>query len=66
LLNRTVFHPRGFALAHDAATGEFNLYGDGTEPWHFVDGGGMSEDEKFAAFETLLQIARERNGGDDR
>ena len=56
-INRTVFHPRGFALAIEAVaeTGEvtgWSLQGDGSEPWKFNDDG--MEDARFAAFEALL------------
>jgi len=37
LINRTVFHPRGYALALDTTDGRFFLCGDGTEPWTFGD-----------------------------
>jgi hypothetical protein len=60
LVNRTVFHPLGFALGQDRDTGEFKLYGDGTELWSFAD--SLSEDERFSAVQTLLQRARELNG----
>lgn len=41
LINRQVFHPRGYALAYDDATKEFVLLGDGEEPWTFPgDGSG--------------------------
>lgn len=65
LVNRQVFHPRGFALAlvADAATGEikgWRLLGDGREPWRF-DG---SEDEHFAnATETLTPRAADPDAG---
>lgn len=40
LINTTALHPRGFALAlvlrGDEVTG-WNLIGDGTEPWVFLD-----------------------------
>jgi len=44
LINRVVFHPRGFALAiaKRQPDGEFLawvLLGDGTEPWSFDDDG---------------------------
>lgn len=37
LINRTVFHPRGYALGYDDQTGEFELIGDGSEPFEFVE-----------------------------
>lgn len=59
LINRCVFHPRGFALALDYAEGEeqprgWSIQGNGAEVWAFTDG----EDEKFAAVESLLDAAR--------
>lgn len=50
-INRTLFHPRGFALglaypddatlsaieAHEVEPIGFRLYGDGSEPWKFAD-----------------------------
>lgn len=55
LINRVVFHPRGFALAVKPATGEFSMLGDGSEVWTFND----ADDEKFAAVEAMLDRARE-------
>ncbi len=40
LINRTVFHPRGFALALHEQDGEitgWSLLGDGTEAWSFPE-----------------------------
>jgi hypothetical protein len=42
LINRTVFHPRGYALGYDTNTGAFVLLGDGSEPWTF-GGDGSNE-----------------------
>lgn len=63
LINTTVFHPRGYALAlaFDAdgnATG-WKLLGDGTEPWVMPD---HECDEQFAAASQLLTF---RAAGDD-
>lgn len=62
LVNRVVFHPRGFALAihHDAAgraTG-WSLLGDGSEPWTF-DGDTIDEDSLFERAEAFLESHRE-------
>jgi hypothetical protein len=42
LINRVVFHPRGFGLAlhvaDDGTTTGWSLQGDGSEPWTFEDG----------------------------
>lgn len=62
-INRTVFHPRGFALAITPETGELTLLGDGSEPWDYAlnTPGSVDQDEKFLAFEALLRRAREEN-----
>lgn len=57
LINASVFHPRGFALAVDEE-GQFWLLGNGSEPWVFTDGAG---DAPFAAVGRLLDMARELN-----
>lgn len=62
LINKAVFHPRGFALAIEYADGldeplGWSIQGDGSEPWRFAD--GNVEDEKFAAIEAILAVARE-------
>ena len=55
LINVTVFHPRGYALAvvlndeTDEVTG-WRLLGDGTEPWMFAD----ECDDQFAAANALF------------
>lgn len=55
LINRTVFHPHGFALAlhvdSDGNATGWELLGDGSEPWTF-GGDGSNEVEQ-------LQTARE-------
>jgi hypothetical protein len=54
LINRVVFHPRGWALALAYRDGEvvgWKLLGDGSEPWRFGD----PEDENFAAAEATLR-----------
>lgn len=61
LVNRVVFHPRGFALSlvyEDGATEPrgWTIEGNGSEVWSF---GGFDEDEKFAAVEGLLAQASE-------
>lgn len=55
LINTSLLHPRGFAMAvvldtEGEVTG-WKLLGDGTEPWTFGDEG----DEQFAAVNGLLQ-----------
>lgn len=58
LINATVFHPRGFALALDMTPdGEVTgwaLLGNGTEPWVF----GGPRNERFAAAEETFEEAR--------
>jgi hypothetical protein len=58
LINTTVFHPRGFALAlhlddQGTATG-WSLQGDGTEPWEFqlTD---ADADRLFGAVQSLFR-----------
>lgn len=65
LVNRVVFHPRGYALAlhlddNGAATG-WSILGDGTEPWTMGDpppealaDGAMTEDELFDKVKAIL------------
>lgn len=53
LVNRSVFHPRGYALAVDSTTGKFYLYGDGAEPWVFP-GDGSQEVDKLTRIKQIL------------
>lgn len=58
LINRTVFHPRGFALAleldkHGDTVG-WSLLGDGTEVWNMGESLADIEDARFAAVQALL------------
>lgn len=68
LINRVVFHPRGYALAlhfddyHEEVVG-WSLLGDGTEVWTMGEDptpeerakyGALSEDELFALVKALL------------
>jgi hypothetical protein len=53
LINRVVFHPRGWALAltyRDGQATGWKLQGDGHEVWRFND----PEDESFAAVQKTL------------
>lgn len=65
MINRQVFHPRGFALGHDPGDdGSFALMGDGTEPWRYAtpDEAGtdaVDENALFGSFEKALQRARD-------
>lgn len=61
LINRTVFHPRGYALAVEVddrgeAVG-WSLMGPGDEPWQYGD--EQTEQQRFAAVERLLREASE-------
>jgi hypothetical protein len=68
LINRVVFHPRGFALGHTPGTEDFVLLGDGSEPWRYASeadlagspnaGNAVNEDEAFAQVEALFARAR--------
>lgn len=55
LINTTVFHPRGFALGYTPETGEFELWGNGDEPWEF---GGFDLNAKFNAAEAAFAKVR--------
>lgn len=61
LINASVFHPRGFALAQNWETGALTMAGDGSEPWTFPDTPEIHE--KFRAAEAFFQRARLAAGG---
>lgn len=61
-LNRTLFHPRGFALGYDDKEHIFVLYGDGNEPWQYAESVSDVEQVKFDQFEALLARAKEALG----
>lgn len=69
MVNKSVFHPRGFALAI-SDDGFITLEGDGSEPWVFGDPDDAeknaamwaAEQDRFAAFEALLARAKAANG----
>lgn len=58
LVNKVVFHPRGYALAFatdgdvDAPVVGWVLLGDGSEPWTFDP--SVPNDEMFAAVKALM------------
>lgn len=56
LINRQVFHPRGWALAlhtdDEGNTVGWSLMGDGVEPWNFKDG---EENDLLAAATRTMQ-----------
>jgi hypothetical protein len=65
LINRVVFHPRGFALGlqRDDDSGEiigWEMLGDGTEPWQFgsLEDGTLIDDDQFAKAEAFLHSLR--------
>lgn len=53
LVNRAVFHPRGFALAVET-DGSLSLLGDGSEPWKF-ELPSDHEDDLFRRAEATLR-----------
>jgi hypothetical protein len=62
LINRVVFHPRGFALALVCADGEavgWRLLGNGREVWSM---GSENEDDVFSRAEATLRPADEYAG----
>ncbi len=59
LINATVFHPRGFALAVRSDDGALVLLGDGVEPWTFTDTPDVHE--AMRAVEALFTRTREAN-----
>lgn len=68
LINRAVFHPRGFALGHTPGTDYFVLLGDGSEPWRYAQSDDVEdptkvvdEDAAFRAVEAALARARMNN-----
>ena len=63
LINATVFHPRGYALAlhldDDGKATGWSLTGDGTEPWSRADFPGRPTlDDLFAAAERTFAAQR--------
>jgi hypothetical protein len=64
LINRVVFHPRGYALAlvvgPDGEAVGWVLQGDGSEPWTFTgpaDERAVDEDAMFRAAEATFAAA---------
>lgn len=62
LINTTVFHPRGYALAmHFDDAGEatgWSLMGDGTEPWTMGDPPEDQRPEGYATVDELFLAAK--------
>lgn len=52
LINRCVFHPRGYALGYDEENGSFWLLGDGHEPWQFLQ--GAEDTARMARIKELM------------
>lgn len=61
LINATVFHPRGFALAI-SEDNKFEVFGDGGERWCFSDVAdwpeGEGPDDRFLAVEAFFNERR--------
>lgn len=61
LINRVVFHPRGYALAvgldDDGKVSGFELWGNGDEPW------GFAEDVDNTKFDRIERIFEELRHG---
>lgn len=53
LINRVVFHPRGYSLGYEEADRSFVLLGDGSEPWSF-GGDGSNERPYLAKVRRLM------------
>ncbi len=56
MINRNVFHPRGFALTRNRnpaeGESEWTMQGDGSEAWSFTE---EMDDRGFAASEAFLR-----------
>ena len=67
LINRVVFHPRGFAIAlhydNDRNVTGWTLEGDGSEVWQM--GAGVDEDATFSLVEAFLNIHRDETVPND-
>lgn len=53
MVNKVVFHPRGYALAINPDDNTFQLLGNGDEPWTFELSSEL-ENERWNAFNALL------------
>lgn len=58
MINRTVFHPRGVALAYNETTRKFFLMGDTKEIW-WMDPVSIPEQKLFEKFNDMLARKRE-------
>lgn len=65
LINRSVLHPRGFALAltvaDDGEATGWSLLGDGSEPWSY----DIDEAERFAQAEATFSAAASADSADE-
>lgn len=73
MINRVVFHPRGYALAFQYPDGSdlsdveehlvepegFAILGDGSEPWNYHE--DINEDHHFEMFNKFLEWCKEQN-----
>ncbi len=63
LINATVFHPRGYALAlhieDDGSCSGWSLLGDGTESWAFSDPPEDQRPEGYQTIDELFAAAKE-------
>ncbi len=63
-INRTVFHPLGYALGihtdPDGTVTGWSILGDGTQPWKYLP--DVEEDTLFETFHALLGGDREGSG----
>lgn len=53
LINTSLFHNRGYALAYDPKTKEFFIYGEGIEPFVF-EGTGAEDVHRLARIKELM------------
>ena len=63
LINVTVFHPRGFALAIEYENGKptgMSLLGDGKEPWCFSESERDGTQDSFDVVNALFVSLRDR------
>ncbi len=61
LINRQVFHPRGYALAVDPDSKACYLMGDGSKPWEYLtqqadpdNPGAIDEEAHLAQIKALM------------
>lgn len=64
MINRVIFHPRGFTLGYDEDNRIFILQGNGKEVWTYADILHEIEQNLFDKFEEML--TRQRKSWDER